>query len=86
MGQNILETGYCVHPYRIPAETHPEQGPVWEWMTENAPEVYGRFDETFDKPCGGLLRRISREALGELGRIFEVTGGKELWDAIEKET
>lgn len=86
IGHNILETGYCVHPSRIPADQHPEQGPVWEWMTENAPEVYGRFDETFDKPGGRLLRRISKESLTELDRIFEVTGGKELWQAIESQS
>ena len=83
IGHNILETGYCVHPTRIDPETHPEQGPVWAWMSNHADRVYGRFDTGYDKPGPGLLRRISPDALGELDRIFEVTGCKEFWDKIE---
>jgi heterodisulfide reductase subunit C1 len=83
IGHNILETGYCVHPTRIDPEMHPEQGPVWAWMSGNADQVYGRFDQGYDKAGPGLLRKISPEALGDLDRIFEVTGCKKLWDKIE---
>lgn len=86
IGHNILETGYCIHPTRVDPEMHPEQGPVWAWMAGNAGQVYGRFDEGYDKSGPGLLRKISRDALGELDRIFEVTGCKDLWAKIEKET
>lgn len=86
IGHNILETGYCVHPTRIDPETHPEQGPVWAWMSSNADQVYGRFDKGYDKAGPGLLRKISAEALGDLDRIFEVTGCKKLWNTIETES
>jgi len=85
IGHNILETGYCVHPTRVDPETHPEQGPVWAWMSKNADQVYGRFDMGYDKAGPGLLRRISPDARGELDRIFEVTGCKVLWNKIENE-
>ncbi len=86
IGHNILETGYCLHPTRVDPSLHPEQGPVWEWMSENAGQVYGRFDSGYDQEGPGLLRKISAGALGELDRIFEVTGCKVLWDQIEMGT
>ncbi|MCX6223969.1 MAG: 4Fe-4S dicluster domain-containing protein [Bacteroidia bacterium] len=86
IGHNILETGYCVHPTRVDPATHPEQGPVWAWMSTNADRVYGRFDQGYDKSGPGLLRKISPDALGELDRIFEVTGCKDLWNKIETES
>lgn len=86
IGHNILETGYCIHPTRVNPDLHPEQGPVWEWMSDNAPEVYGRFDKNYDASGPGLLRRISPESLEELDRIFEVTGCKNLWETLETES
>ncbi len=83
IGHNILETGYCIHPTRVDPEMHPEQGPVWAWMSDNADQVYSRFDSGYDKSGPGLLRRMSPEALGDLDRIFEVTGCKKLWENIE---
>lgn len=83
IGHNILETGYCIHPTRVDPDLHPEQGPVWVWMANNAEKVYGYFDRGYDQAGPGLLRRISPEALGDLDRIFEVTGCKELWNKIE---
>jgi len=83
IGHNILETGYCIHPTRVDPAVHPEQGPVWEWMSTNADQVYSRFDTGYDKEGPGLLRKISPKALGELDRIFDVTGCKELWRKIE---
>jgi heterodisulfide reductase subunit C len=55
-------------------DQHPEQGPVWEWMVHNASQVYGRFDETFDRVGGSLLRKPGPQTRLELQRIFEVTG------------
>jgi heterodisulfide reductase subunit C1 len=86
VGQNILETGYCIHPTRLDPKLHPEQGPVWEWMSENADRVYARFDAGYDKEGSGTLRKISKKSLDELDRIFEVTGGKSLWDKIESKS
>jgi len=83
IGHNILETGYCIHPTRVDPEMHPEQGPVWAWMSNNSDQVYGRFDAGYDQAGPGLLRKISKNSLDELDRIFEVTGCKELWDQIE---
>lgn len=83
IGHNILETGYCIHPTRVDPAMHPEQGPVWAWMSENSDKVYGRFDSNYDRTGPGLLRKISRKSLDELDRIFEVTGCKDLWDKIE---
>jgi heterodisulfide reductase subunit C len=83
IGHNILETGYCIHPTRVDPAQHPEQGPVWEWMSKNSDEVYHRFDSNYDHAGPGLLRKISKHSLDELDRIFEVTGCKELWNAIE---
>jgi heterodisulfide reductase subunit C len=83
IGHNILETGYCIHPTRVDPVMHPEQGPVWAWMSDNADQVYSRFDAGYDRSGPGLLRRISPESLGELDRIFDVTGCKQLWDQIE---
>jgi heterodisulfide reductase subunit C len=83
IGHTILETGYCIHPTRVDPATHPEQGPVWEWMSGNADQVYGRFDSGYDQAGPGLLRKISPAALGELARIFEITGCMDYWDSIE---
>src|SRR5665648_392139 len=35
IGDQILSSGYCVHPASIDPDMHPEQGPVWEWELEN---------------------------------------------------
>jgi len=86
IGHNILETGYCVHPTRIDPALHPEQGPVWEWMSKNADKVYGRFTDSFNQVGPGVMRKTSEQTLKELDRIFEVTGCKKLWNTIEKES
>jgi heterodisulfide reductase subunit C len=85
IGHNILETGYCIHPTRVDPVMHPEQGPVWAWMSNNSDKVYTRFDSGYDQSGPGLLRKISKESLEELDRIFEVTGCKRLWKIIEIE-
>jgi len=86
IGHNILETGYCIHPTRVNPAMHPEQGPVWAWMSDNADEVYGRFDSNYNREGPGNMRKINRKSLDELDRIFEVTGCKKLWDTIESES
>ncbi|MDP4184147.1 MAG: 4Fe-4S dicluster domain-containing protein [Bacteroidota bacterium] len=84
IGQNILSMGYCVHPSIVKAEMHPEQGPVWEWITENAAEVFERVGGNYNKQGPGAMRKIDDETLGELEKIFEVSGGSDFYDLIER--
>lgn len=83
-GQNILKYGYCVHPEAVTPELHPEQGPVWEWIFRNRDKLYARLGANLDKDGPGVLRKISPEALSELKSIFDVSGGTELFNIIEK--
>ncbi len=84
IGDNILKTGYCLVPRNIKPELHPEQGAVWEWITRNDEEVYGRFTPVYGAEGEGALRRIDEESMQELHRIFDVSGGREFYDTIER--
>lgn len=83
VGENILNTGYCVNVEKVAPEMHPEQGPVWKWYHENAEEVVDRLGGNYKKPGSGAQRLIAKENLEEIRKIFEVTGGKDLYDKIE---
>lgn len=84
IGENILRTGYCIVPSLVKADMHPEQGTVWRWVLENEDEIYGRFSENYKREGAGALRKMSDESLEELRRIFDVTGGTEMFDTIER--
>lgn len=84
IGHNILKTGYCIKPTLIDPDLHPEQGPIWKWIYDNNKDVFERFDENYCKPGVGAVRQIDDESLGELKRIFEITGGIQFFDNIEK--
>lgn len=84
IGQNILDTGYCIFPKAISPEMHPEQGPVWEWIFENDKDVFGRFTENYQKAGAGPVRKVAQDNVDEVNRIFEVTGGKAFFETIEK--
>ena len=84
IGENILRTGYCIVPRLVQAKLHPEQGTVWKWILDNEEEVYGRFSENYNQPGAGALRKMSDESLEELRRIFDITGGTEMFDTIER--
>ena len=84
IGENILRTGYCIVPSLVRADMHPEQGTVWKWVLDNEDEIYGRFSENYKRSGAGALRRISDDALEEIRRIFDVTGGTEMFEAIER--
>lgn len=84
IGENILRTGYCIVPSLVQAKLHPEQGTVWKWILDNEEEVYGRFSENYNRPGAGALRKMSDESLEELRRIFDITGGTEMFDTIER--
>ncbi|NLX72850.1 MAG: hypothetical protein GXY94_06055 [Bacteroidales bacterium] len=84
IGHSILETGYCVHPKLIRPETHREQGPVWEWVMDNAREVYKKCGSLYYEEGLGGLRKIDSDTLDEMQAIFQETGAFTLFDKIEQ--
>lgn len=84
IGANILEVGYCVTPDIVKPEMHPEQGPVWEWIYAHRDDVYERVHSNYHKSGAGALRKVDDESLGELRRIFDITGGTEFMNTIEE--
>jgi heterodisulfide reductase subunit C len=84
IGQNILQSGYCVNPDIVSPFTHPEQGPVWEWFYANTPDIVEKLGGNYKQDGPGILRNIPHESLEELDKIFEVTGCYEMFEAIEK--
>lgn len=84
IGENILRTGYCITPRLVRPELHPEQGTVWRWIVENDREVYGHFTPSYMREGEGALRRLDAGSLAEIDRIFEVSGGKAMFEAIER--
>jgi len=83
IGQNILNFGFCVHPDRLDPSTHPEQGPVWEWIYENRKEVYERLGANIYREGAGALRELDRQTMEELRSIFRETGGDKLFETID---
>ncbi len=83
IGENILRTGYCLTPRMIRPELHPEQGTVWKWIVDHDRDVYGLFTPVYMRPGAGALRHLDEGSMGELQRIFEVSGGKAFFDNIE---
>jgi heterodisulfide reductase subunit C1 len=84
VGKWILEYGYCLYPSEIGPDNHPEQGPVWEWEHEHISEVMERLGANYRQTGPGILRKIPEEALDEIKRIFDVTGGTDRFEKIEK--
>lgn len=84
IGENILNTGYCIFPKAVKPELHPEQGPVWEWVYENDKDIFGRLTTNYLEEGSGAVRKIDEGVLDEIRRIFDVSGGTELFEAIEK--
>ena len=84
IGDNILATGYCLTPRNIRPELHPEQGTIWKWIIDNDEQIYGQFTTCYGKEGAGALRKVSDETLDEIHKIFDVTGGTEMFDAIEQ--
>ena len=83
IGDQILSTGYCVHPGSVDPAMHPEQGPVWEWELQNIDPLMEKLGANYNGEGPGALRKISQDDLDELQRIFDVTGGQERYDKIE---
>ncbi len=84
VGDSILNTGYCVYIDGISSAMHPEQGPVWEWVQDNKTELLERLGGNYKGDGPGILRKIPKETLDELRKIFEVTGGLDRYEKIEK--
>ena len=84
VGEGMINVGYCVTPDMVNPDIHPEQGINWKWIRNNVKDVFDRFDNDYAKLEGGAMRKIDDATMNELNSIFEVTGGKELFDTIEK--
>jgi heterodisulfide reductase subunit C len=84
VGEWILKYGYCLFPANISPAAHPEQGPIWEWEINNLEAVMERLGAHYQKTGPGILRKVPQEALDELQKIFEVTGGIERYNKIEE--
>ncbi|MCC8034545.1 MAG: 4Fe-4S dicluster domain-containing protein [Rikenellaceae bacterium] len=84
IGGSILSEGFCIYPKLVAAELHPEQGPVWKWILDNDQEIYGQFTPVYRSGGEGALRKVDDETMAELHRIFEVSGGTEFFEKIER--
>jgi heterodisulfide reductase subunit C len=84
IGDNIVNNGYCAHVDILDPKMHPEQGPVWKWYYNNVEEVADRLGANYNKPGPGALRKIPKESIEDIRKIYEVTGGKDFYDKIEK--
>lgn len=81
---NILNYGYCVYPDTFKWEDHKESGPVWKWHLEHIEDTMARVGANFKGEGTGVLRKIPQESLDELKSIFDVTGGTERIDAVNR--
>lgn len=84
LGNSILETGYCVHFDHTTLDMFPELGPTWQWIRDNREEFLPKVGANYKGNGPGPMRNITQENLDELKKIFEVTGGMEWFDIIEK--
>lgn len=84
IGESILRTGYCIYPKLVAPELHPEQGPVWKWINENDNQIYEQFNPTYGREGAGAFRKIDERSLDEIRRIFEISGGRAMFEAIEE--
>jgi len=82
IGENILRDGYCIASYHLDPKAHPEQGPAWEHYYNNMEDSLARVGGELNGK-EGPTRKISGDVLDELKSIFKVTGGLDLYDAIE---
>ncbi|MBE6236285.1 MAG: 4Fe-4S dicluster domain-containing protein [Bacteroidales bacterium] len=84
MTDNILKYGYCIHPETFSWEDHTESGPVWKWHMEHYRDNFERLGANYMGKGPGILRAIPQESLDELKSIFDVTGGTERIECVEK--
>ena len=84
VGEWILEHGYCLYLEGVGTDSHPEQGPVWDWRQKHWKDVLDRLGANYKGKGNGILRKIPKETLDEIRKIFDVTGATERFENIEK--
>ena len=84
MTGNILNYGYCIHPETFSWEEHVESGPVWKWHMDHLEDSLARQGANYKGNGPGILRQIPQESLDEIKSIFDVTGGTERIETIER--
>lgn len=84
VGQWILDHGYCLYLEGVGTDSHPEQGPVWDWRQKNWAGIMERLGANYKGSGAGCMRKIPDEALQEIRKIFEVTGGSARFEKIEE--
>lgn len=84
VGEHILKYGYCVYIDEVNTEMYPEQGPVWDWLSQNRQQLLERFGTSYEKEKSGTLRQIPEESLKDLQRIFDETGATKRFEQLEK--
>ena len=84
VGDWILAHGYCLYLHGVGTSLHPEQGPVWDWIQKNWHDVFERLGANYQGEGPGILRKIPADAMNEIRKIFEVTGGNARFDKIEE--
>ncbi len=81
---NMLNYGYCIYPKTFVWEDHPESGPVWKWHCEHLEDSMKRNGGNYQGEGPGILRKIPQQALDELKAIFDVSGGTDRIEAVNK--
>lgn len=84
VGQWILDHGYCLYLEGVGTDLHPEQGPVWDWIQDNWSDLFKKMGANYKGDGPGILRKIPEDAMDELRKIFEVTGGMKRFKNIEE--
>lgn len=84
VGQWILDHGYCLYLEGVGTDLHPEQGPVWDWIQDNWSDLFKKMGANYKGDGPGILRKIPEDAMDELRKIFEVTGGMKRFENIEE--
>lgn len=84
VGENMLSRGYCVYPDDVRPALHPEQGPVWTWVYNNTQALMDRLGASYNNYGSGTLRTTEDSTLKEIQDIFDITGGTDMFEIIEK--
>jgi heterodisulfide reductase subunit C len=84
IGGWILTHGYCLYLEGIGTDMYAEQGPIWDWRQKYWKEHFERLGANYKGDGPGILRKIPEEAMDEVRKIFEVTGGNARFEKIEK--
>ncbi len=83
IGDELLQSGYCINAEGKGTQHHPELGPIWDWRQKHWEEIMERLGANYKKQGPGTMRQIPEETLSELRKIFEMTGGLQRFEKIE---